>query len=1570
MVAFVLSALGCPGPTDPPMPETPVKTGSSRGYLCQAGGRVDAGGACQLSDSCPCGQRCVAGVCAADCSRDEDCGAGRVCDGFGQCITPTEVPLLDDGGVPAGSPVQPLDPSPRGQLDVPETTVLLDLNRPTGEVRLTARGQAIPVINVTAARGALVQCEGNSSPFVASCNLSALAAGATRRLTVRLSNAAELTSSDLTLTTETQSISVLIRFLDLDAGTPPPLEGQYEGTARPTAFGSVARSVASALPTPLAELSLPVSVNIFPETNGRRVVTLTDPLGVLFPDPTTVAELTTATDGSLSLRTVPRPFLGRGTDGGSPDVDVSAQLESVSIDRGRSGLFLNVRTRFAGVLEPASDPYVTWRLALGRVANLGSATPPTLPSAWVVTDPLTRLTPTVAENYVAGDGGTLTPLLTTLRNRNPVPTPAELSQAIMCTQRSDSTARFLAADIQSPFSGDLGCQGSAGLQPLLTFGIVKESTFQLADQLNKCLGDLRTHKAILDQNLMMTPPDVAPCIDGPRVMAALAAAQTIDLARATGSTQSADPLASALAHRLLQQWVRTHVFVAKQAGQIDILNDILTSEVQLSAPFNQFDILSMTGRGFDLFLQPRVALPLNRMLPQVLLSPDYRPLAQPTAVLPLNPRHEQGTSLPVAMGEALQQTLDVYAALYERARYVPRDRVPLETSARDFLRRSLVIFAFASALSDNAQANSSNPPRWLGQWNRQAALYGIGVSGLMKSIDNLRKGENPLGIDDELDLPLYRVGDQVGSFSKFSAVSDYLLGSGSTPNAMATVPARVAAAEAALLDARTAYTQNLQQSFTQALTDADAMRRQAAIRRRFGEQITSLCADSSMNSGTVLDMEGTDPNNCFIKKECRPTTSEVVAQLSPGEAAKRVCLAYKIEELSGRGATLSPIVKDVIDRKRFVRFMRVSTDFFGFLFTTDGRTAAPTGARVLYRPTEPLVPLTAQQEAAIQEQCEAVAAGNEERRPDATGFTVSDAGVATAICRGNDECPSGYYCRLEEFPDRFATEGNCVVRGSDAVRTSCYQGSMGQIAVALRANAIDVEIAKEEASSLMKSYEIQSTKCELARTGALGIADAGAVVNQTISNFAKVKLAMDIATNAAEGVADCFDGFAGAQGLVGGALAAGGCTARVTAVATKSVSDGMQFAMEEAQRAHETAMQSAQAQVDYTVCMQDATLAMVGIDAATKRISRALLEGGAKLVEFENAKGTLTAAIAEGREAVAAEKELTVPGLSIEFWLNEKVEAYDAAFRAARRAAYLGVLAVEYEYQVSTPERGNVLAARKVSELRAVLDRLRNLVGTGTVRGRTPSELRAVVSLRDNLLQLASQANFPAGFHQLTEEQRFQMLLTSPRFAVYDANGLYQGQEIPFEVAPFSRFRGASTGGVALLTGQDCAERVWSVNAALVGQNLIQGESTSTRVSIKKQNRFFSQWCTPAPNASAFQFSATRPSQNLFLDPFRDYSPGSPGASPNPAATIQASAEADAFVSARLQPVLNVTRSGFDDPQYFNGSSRELAGRGLYGSYTLFFPAEVLSTGSGNGLRLDRLSDVLLRFDYVSVAQR
>ena len=65
----------------------------------------------------------------------------------------------------------------------------------------------------------------------------------------------------------------------------------------------------------------------------------------------------------------------------------------------------------------------------------------------------------------------------------------------------------------------------------------------------------------------------------------------------------------------------------------------------------------------------------------------------------------------------------------------------------------------------------------------------------------------------------------------------------------------------------------------------------------------------------------------------------------------------------------------------------------------------------------------------------------------------------------------------------------------------------------------------------------------------------------------------------------------------------------------------------------------------------------------------------------------------------------------------------------------------------------------------------------------------------------------------------------------------------------------------------------------------------------------------------------------------------------------------------------DITQAQLEDDTYFNGSSRELAGRGLYGDYILSIPAESLTVTGGTGLDLTRVDDILLRFDYVSVTR-
>jgi hypothetical protein len=1562
VAALTLFAIGC-------KPGALPDGGVAHYYVCQVDeAKLLAGGDCLWDDACPCGSHCAAGSCKFDCRVDGDCSNGQVCDGFGRCIT---APPVLAAGADASTPVsvaQPIDVSPHGTLKLTGVPLQLDDAHTLGQFTVTAQGVDVPELklSVSEAGGIEVQCE-PGGPFATGCVMKALVVGAPRSITVRVTDPTRDGAFEASLFTTNEALGFRVHFTKQTVITQAPLEGVYRGFARPQAFGSIARTASSPLPTPLAELTVPIDVVVYPQTAGTnaRPVTLHDPLGVIFPDDVTIGQLLQASNGDLQLRHGARAFLGAGTDGGTKDIDVAASATSVSVEQGKQGLTIVLKTRFSGVLDPANDPYVTWVLALGRVGALDAGVAaPLAPADYVGRDPVAQASvPNPAETYMNSTVTGLGSALAAAPGDGGTPTAAQLAQAVMCTPLGTSPrpSLTLAGTISSPYSGDFDCTtANNGTAPQLTVQVLKESTFQLADELGKCLGDFKNTQAIIDNALTLTPPAVAPCVDGARVITALAYAQNLDRARALGTNVSADPLASALAHRLVQQWLRTNLFVARQATQVDVLNDILASEVQLSSPLNQFDMLALTGRGYNLVLEPRVAMGLNRMLPQVLLAPDYRPLVSPSTMLPLNPRHEQPTALPVAMVDVLAQTIKVYDALYERARYVQTDRVPLETSAREFLRKSLVLFAMAANMSDTAQANSATAPRWLTQWNRQAGLYGIGFAGLLRSIDNLRRGENPLGIDDKLDLPLYRVGDQTGTISQFSAVSDYLLGTGGSLDNAAIVPQAIATAETSLTDARAAYTMNLQQTFTQAGLDADATRRITALNRDYGSQISSLCGDPNMDSNTVLaTADGIDPDTCYIKAACRLTPVQQRALMAPGEVARLLCTAASIREQLGPSALRGPdgaVLTNAFNPTQLDPLLRGSVTVRGM---TEGATSLlvtmSDGSQVsvvpaLFVANSNLAPpgaLTVADQQQLQARCDAVASATENVRPD----------LSPASCTLNGDCPGSFACAA----------GNCKPVADTAHQTSCYQGSLGEMTVSIRGAVQDVAIARSQLAELTSTYDLQVKKCNQQQAGDNAVIVSDMNHNATVEKLAAVKLAADVVASVADATASCADSVGSDTKL--GVASGIACGADAVKAAATSVSAGMDFAMGQADRAHDVEVAQIQAGTAYATCLTEAEMSLVGTHTAVLQIERAMQEVASQLVAFENAKNDLRGAISEGHEAIAAENDLTVPGISVEYWLSEKVETYNAAFRAARRVAYLGVLAVEYEYQLSTVERGNVLAATRTSDLRGVLDRLRNIAAAGNVHGSNPSNLHDVVSLRANLMQLADQSAVPAGWHSLTDVQRFQLFLTSPRFAVYDATGKYLGQDIPFRVAPLAALKLGQTGGVTLLSGQDCAERVWSVNAALEGDGVIVGDATRTRITLKKRNRFFSQWCTPAPTTDPYQLDATRPSRNLFLDPFQDYTPTGPGAMQNPAATIDAQAEADAFTAARLQPAVNVTRADFEGDQYFNGSSRELAGRGLYGDYTLFFPVEMLSTGASDGLRIDHLSDVLLRFDFVSVAQ-
>ena len=209
---------------------------------------------------------------------------------------------------------------------------------------------------------------------------------------------------------------------------------------------------------------------------------------------------------------------------------------------------------------------------------------------------------------------------------------------------------------------------------------------------------------------------------------------------------------------------------------------------------------------------------------------------------------------------------------------------------------------------------------------------------------------------------------------------------------------------------------------------------------------------------------------------------------------------------------------------------------------------------------------------------------------------------------------------------------------------------------------------------------------------------------------------------------------------------------------------------------------------------------------------------------------------------------------ALDAWVDGRVAAYTRAMRQARLVSYLAA-------------RGGVRVPGQPGRPRAHLDRrdaggarvgavgAAEHLGHAGHRGR-PSRLKVVISLRDHLLQLADATRVAPGEQPLSPTQRFKLLLRDPRFAVF-AGGTYAGQRIPFSLVPLGALQG-NTLGIPVFAATDCAERIWSVNAAVSGSSpLVRGPDRSfSRVDLLQSNTFFSQRCDAS--AEPFQLASVR----------------------------------------------------------------------------------------------------------------
>ena len=376
---------------------------------------------------------------------------------------------------------------------------------------------------------------------------------------------------------------------------------------------------------------------------------------------------------------------------------------------------------------------------------------------------------------------------------------------------------------------------------------------------------------------------------------------------------------------------------------------------------------------------------------------------------------------------------------------------------------------------------------------------------------------------------------------------------------------------------------------------------------------------------------------------------------------------------------------------------------------------------------------------------------------------------------------------------------------------SCYRGDLGEQQIALAGVAVDVDIARATLDEAQASYDIAMKSCIRRQTADSTKDSMTESHNATMTALRSVKLVADIASNVAQGVKDCAGQQSSASLPWDKGIAAVGCGAAAVQAVANTISDSMQFAMDESQQAHDREIAQVDAQAAYDICKNDANQYLVGVRTQGLRIQRAMLDLDAANVTMQNLKAQAQRAWNDGQSSLASEENRTLTPLDTDLWIDERIEGFLTSFRLAKRVTYLAVRAVEYEYQQSLAARGSVLSAQLPEDLDDALRELRTYTGPRTVRGSKPSNKKAVVSLRDSILHMLDQTAFPADDHRLTASQRMQIALTSQKFAVFSPSGAYLGQQVPFVVSPFG-FGSSSNASLEIYSQDSCAEK------ALVGE--------------------------------------------------------------------------------------------------------------------------------------------------------
>ncbi|MGC4118139.1 MAG: hypothetical protein QM765_27030 [Myxococcales bacterium] len=1016
---------------------------------------------CNTDLNCPCGAHCQQGLCAFECKLDSECfGGAGWCDALGRCRKATETLTFGGarGGKAAGFEVSPHSiPLMDFWVDVP--------------VSVKAVGQALGVVRVESSAGVLVSCA--DAQFSSECSLPSVAVGADVRVMVRV----EQTDGGFAL----PEGAGLVRFHSGDeeqrvsisraeqARFTAPTPGVYQGrlwlagsrirllTDQPLAPAVVGAGV-RALEVPLTVKSFADGTLVFADASGSDLL----PSGWTFR--VHADGKFDALDGAIDRSR--HAYRAAGTPGATTatEVAISASGAVWTVGEGLSGSLLMVLDGLGQLLAGAQRvderEYLIWQFALSRTGELPAGeTPPALgggtapafvPEDDRIADPLPWQTAVLAYD----PGGV---------------TVANKAQRYLCYGHGGSATAelgmyFSESDLTA--SGDLKCANGASAFPLFTTAD-RGLTLEPRQLLASCLAELgrfragppstsRTGPALLDElsgcgTDGCSGTEMPKCVDAPLFVGALAT--SIDSIHREGDPDLShwtigDPLTAQLSLRLLQQWLQVHTFVAREASQES--DPLLGND-----PASLAQALELSLAGWDLVLHPRVAARLMHLSPELLAFPDYRGGNVPGG---MTEDQTQKVGMPVVMLETLRAQLEAATELCSRARF-SGTAVPAQASQA--LRTAAVVLPLSLLLEARAEQAGFEPP-WERQWKNAQESFAHALAGLMREWHALQSGENPLGITED-DLPLYRgLFDPSAAGVRFSAISSFLTGtSGWATNS-------VAAAKAAKTTAQEAWTHLLERQL-QGETLPDRADRIEEIQRSYGEKLLSLCGNPLGYDSTEVLEKWTDLSGgqCFValnRPECAFDEKSALAKLTMDDVGYQLCLMSEMRNQLGTKVELN------------AGYVNGWVEQINKAYQPSSNSK-PGIVQNCYGYWDPIVNLGTEGYKTFQaalSMVDGIQKGQLQQVPDLTKLksvpipsTVDGDAYAAAVATCSARLPD-------------ARDVSRVL-SEDAAPNSpdCYQGSIGELVLAARAAAADVDTASRRVQDHLDRYQAQMWKCTI-----------------------------------------------------------------------------------------------------------------------------------------------------------------------------------------------------------------------------------------------------------------------------------------------------------------------------------------------------------------------------------------------------------------------------------------------------------------------------------------------------------